>query len=141
MGTAIAVVMLGMPQGEQAVEKKVPSLEEMIRMRVVWSEPGMSEVVVRRDLVYKTGDAGPLHMDVHDARKAPPILVARAGLDNPWLNDGVDRFVAGALARGATLDLLTHPDGRHGFDILDDDDRTRGIIRRTVEFLRERLAP
>jgi dienelactone hydrolase len=74
-----------------------------------------------------------------DAKSAPPILVARAGLDNPWLNDSVDRFVAAALARGATLDLLTHPSGRHGFDILDDDARTKEIIRRTLEFLRERL--
>jgi acetyl esterase/lipase len=76
-----------------------------------------------------------------DARNAPPILVARAGLDNPWLNDAVDRFVAAALCRGATLDLLTHPSGRHGFDILDDDARTKEIIRRTLEFLLARLEP
>ena len=74
-----------------------------------------------------------------DARSAPPILVARAGLDNPWLNDGVDRFVAAALSRGATLDLLTHPTGRHAFDILDDDARSKQIIRRAVEFLRAHL--
>jgi acetyl esterase/lipase len=76
-----------------------------------------------------------------DARKAPPVLVARAGRDHPWLNGGIDRFVAAALASGATLDLLTHPDGRHGFDILDDDPRSKAIIRRTLDFLRERLEP
>ena len=76
-----------------------------------------------------------------DARKAPPLLVARAGLDHPWLNGGIDRFVQEALARGATLDLLNHPDGRHGFDILDDDARTKEILRRALEFLKERLAP
>ncbi len=76
-----------------------------------------------------------------DARTAPPILVALAGLDNPWLNDGAFRFIAAAMARGATLDVLAHPDGRHGFDILDDDPRSREIIRRTLEFLRERLQP
>jgi acetyl esterase/lipase len=74
-----------------------------------------------------------------DARSAPPIVLARAGLDNPWLNDGVDRFVAAAIARGATLDVLTHPTGRHGFDILDDDARSKEIIRRALEFLRARL--
>jgi hypothetical protein len=42
---------------------------------------------------------------------------------------------------GRGLDLLTHPEGRHGFDILDDDERTRAILRHTVEFLRGRLAP
>jgi acetyl esterase/lipase len=76
-----------------------------------------------------------------DAKAAPPIVVARAGLDNPWLNDGIDRFVAAATTRGATLDLMTHPNGRHGFDILDDDARSKAIIRRTLELLRAELEP
>jgi acetyl esterase/lipase len=83
----------------------------------------------------------PVHALGEDARSTPPVLVARAGLDDPWLNRGVERFVQAALAKGATLDLLNHPEGRHGFDILDDDDRSRHIIRRTVEFLRDHLAP
>jgi acetyl esterase/lipase len=74
-----------------------------------------------------------------EAGSAPPILVARAGLDHPWLNDGIDRFVQAATAGGATLDLLNHPQGRHGFDILDDDARSKQIIRRTLEFLRDHL--
>jgi acetyl esterase/lipase len=74
-----------------------------------------------------------------DARTAPPLLVARAGLDHPWINDGVGRFVQEALAKGATLDLLTHPDGRHAFDVLDDDARSRQIIQRTIAFLRDAL--
>jgi acetyl esterase/lipase len=270
-------------------EKKSPTFEEMIRIRVVWSVPGMDAVVTSRNRVYKTGDGGPLHFDfyappgasgprpavilVHggpipktgaknmgvfvsygellaasglvavtfdhsflsparlseagadiadlvshvranatslgvdperlalwafsgggpflsaglrerpgwlravvayyaaldlqqpapgadsglstelrvmysplaalgtDARTAPPILVARAGLDHPWLNDGIDRFVAAASAHGATIDLMNHPDGRHGFDILDDEPRSRAIIRHTIEFLREQLQP
>ncbi len=76
-----------------------------------------------------------------DARSAPPILVARAGLDNPWLNEGIDRFVQTAIAKGATLGLLNHPEGRHGFDILDDDDRSKQIIGNTLKFLRDYLAP
>jgi acetyl esterase/lipase len=76
-----------------------------------------------------------------DARSAPPLLVARAGLDNSWLNDGIDRFVHAATAAGATLDLLNHPGGRHGFDILDDDPRSRQVIRRTIDFLRDHLVP
>jgi len=74
-----------------------------------------------------------------NARSAPPMLVARAGLDHPWINGGVDRFVQQALAKGATLDLLAHPDGGHGFDILDDDVRSRRIIERTLAFLRDAL--
>lgn len=74
-----------------------------------------------------------------DGRSAPALLVARAGLDHPWLNATLDRFVQAAVANGATLDLLTHPTGQHGFDTLDDNERSKEIIRRTVQFLRERL--
>jgi acetyl esterase/lipase len=75
-----------------------------------------------------------------DAHTAPPILVARAGLDNPWLNGTIDRFVQTATSAGATLDLLNHPEGRHAFDILDDDQRSKQIIRNTLHFLRDNLS-
>jgi acetyl esterase/lipase len=74
-------------------------------------------------------------------RAAPPLLVARAGLDHPWLNGGVDRFTRAAVERGAEIDLLNHPEGRHGFDILDDNPRSKRIIRHTLDFLRDQLAP
>ena len=71
--------------------------------------------------------------------KTPPLFVARAGRDNPWLNVTIDRFVQEALARNASLELMTHPAGQHGFDVLDDDDRSREIIARTLDFLKRRL--
>jgi acetyl esterase/lipase len=80
---------------------------------------------------------------VHHLAKAgeqtPALFVARAGRDNPWLNASIDRFVQEALARNAPLELMTHPAGQHGFDILDDDDRSREIIARTLDFLKRRL--
>jgi acetyl esterase/lipase len=69
-----------------------------------------------------------------------PMLIARAGQDNPFLNGTVDAFVAEALKQNAPFELLNHPDGRHGFDILDDDGRSREIIARTLEFLKTNLA-
>ena len=98
--------------------------------------PGASAALsddVRRDF-------SPVHHVKAGAGKTPPILVARAGLDHPFLNASIDRFVHEALAVNASLDLMNHPDGRHGFDILDDDARSREIIARTLEFLRLRLA-
>jgi acetyl esterase/lipase len=71
--------------------------------------------------------------------QTPPLFVARAGRDNPWLNASIDHFVQEALARNAPLEVMTHPAGQHGFDILDDDDRSREIIRRTLDFLKGRL--
>lgn len=69
------------------------------------------------------------------SRHLPPILLAKAGLDQPWLNESIDRFVAAALQQNLTLDLMTHPTGHHSFDILDDDPRSREIIRHTLAFL------
>ena len=78
----------------------------------------------------------PLHYMSANGGKIAPILIARAGLDNPVLNGGVDRFVQEALSKNASLDLCNHPTGHHGFDILDDNDRSREIIKRTIEFIR-----
>lgn len=70
----------------------------------------------------------------------PPILVARGGRDSPFINNTLDLFVQRALAANAPLDLLNHPAGQHGFDVLDDDDRSREIIARTIGFLKQHLS-
>jgi len=71
--------------------------------------------------------------------EGPPILVARGGRDSPFINDTLDLFVQRALAANAPLDLLNHPAGQHGFDVLDDDARSREIIARTIGFLKDHL--
>jgi len=72
--------------------------------------------------------------------EGPPLLIARGGRDSPFINNTLDLFVQRALAANAPLDLLNHPAGQHGFDILDDDARSREIIARTIGFLQERLS-
>jgi acetyl esterase/lipase len=97
--------------------------------------PGAPESIsdeTRREL-------SPLHQLETEGGRVAPILVARAGLDHPLLNATIDRFVGRALAVNVSLDLLNHPAGRHGFDILDDDARSREVIARTIDFLRARL--
>ena len=84
-------------------------------------------------------ELSPLFHLTMNASKIPPIFIARAGLDNPWLNATVDRFVLEALTRNAALEIITHPGGHHGFDILDDDARSRAIIQRTLLFLKTYL--
>ncbi len=69
----------------------------------------------------------------------PPTLIARGALDDPWLNRTVDAFVAAAIEKNLTLDLLTLPAGHHAFDIRDDDERSRQVIRATVAFLKAQL--
>jgi acetyl esterase/lipase len=66
----------------------------------------------------------------------PPMFIARAGLDNADLNDGLDRFVQLALKNNVSLEIFNHPDGHHGFDIEDNNERSREILKRTIEFIK-----
>ena len=68
-------------------------------------------------------------------RNVPPIFVGRAGWDSADLNRNLDRFIATALAKDLNIEVLNHPSGRHGFDIIDDVPRSREIIRQAIEFL------
>ncbi|MBA2557721.1 MAG: hypothetical protein H0V12_10340 [Chloroflexi bacterium] len=68
-----------------------------------------------------------------------PLFIAKAGLDRPGINASIDAFVSRAGELGGPVTLETHPDGRHAFDILDDDDRSREIIERTIQFMRAYL--
>ena len=69
----------------------------------------------------------------------PPLFVARAGLDRPFLNESIDEFIQVAMANNVPLTLMNHPSGTHAFDIFNDDERSREIIRATLEFIRTHL--
>lgn len=65
----------------------------------------------------------------------PPILLARAGQDNPATNQSISDFLQAALEHGVTVDFMNHPAGIHGFDAFNDDERSREIVARALEFL------
>jgi len=76
------------------------------------------------------------------AGRLPPMLVAAAGLEDvQGFKEGLGRFMNAALRKNCPLDLMMHAHGRHGFDVLDDDGRTREILERTIEFLQNHLCP
>jgi acetyl esterase/lipase len=89
----------------------------------------------------KEGSAGfsPITYLGKEGIKLPPLFIGRAGLDAPSLNETVDRFIARALALNETIEVMNHLGGRHGFDILDDDDRSREIIARALEFIKAHI--
>jgi len=72
-------------------------------------------------------------------KEIAPIFIARAGLDYSALNQSVDQFVREALAHNISIDLMNHPEGQHSFDMLDDNARSREIIRATLEFIKAHL--
>jgi acetyl esterase/lipase len=79
-------------------------------------------------------------MYVRDGAKDLPMFIARAGLDAEMVNRGIDVFVKEVLSANAFLDLANHRNGRHGFDFLDDDDRSRSIIAGALAFAKTHLA-
>jgi acetyl esterase/lipase len=90
--------------------------------------PAITEEVVK--------EFSPLHRLGGTAKAFAPIFIARAGREEAALNVAVDRFIQQAMTKNATLDFSNHPEGQHGFDTLDDKERTREIIKRTLEFIK-----
>lgn len=74
-----------------------------------------------------------------NAALIPPILVARAGLDNKLLNESIDRFVVEALRNKLSIDVLNHATGQHAFDLFNDNYRTHEIIKKSLDFLKIHL--
>jgi hypothetical protein len=69
-----------------------------------------------------------------------PLFIARAGQDQfPGLNDSIDRFVSKELALNRPLTLTNYPAGAHAFDLLDDSETSRRIVRQVLDFLRDQL--
>ncbi len=73
------------------------------------------------------------------AAHVPPLLLAKAGRDEPSLNERIDRFREQAAASHVPLEFLEHPTGEHAFDIRNNDDTSREILRRTMSFIEHHL--
>lgn len=78
-------------------------------------------------------------MTTAPARANVPVLVTRAGLDVLTINESIDRWVAQAVALDAPVTLVTYPQGRHGFELIDDTAESRLIVRQTLDFLESHL--
>jgi len=78
---------------------------------------------------------------VKEIRMDLPVLMVRAGLDGIGLNRGIGEFVAAAVSANAPLTYLNVPAAHHGFDIRDDNDTSRSVIARTLEFMKTQIQP
>ena len=69
-----------------------------------------------------------------------PMLVTRAGKDQLQIViNTTDYFVAEATKSNAQLTFINYSDGQHNFDILDDTETSKLIIRQTVDFMKTYL--
>jgi len=65
-----------------------------------------------------------------------PVLMVRAGLDGLGLNRGIGEFVAAATAANAPLTFINMPAAHHAFDLRDDNETSRVVIARTLDFMK-----
>jgi hypothetical protein len=77
---------------------------------------------------------------VEDLPQDTALFIARAGREQfAGLNEALDAFVTVALRRNLRLTLMNHATGLHGFDLADDTEASRQVIRQILKFLRENL--
>ena len=69
----------------------------------------------------------------------PPIFIGVADRDTAPLMTGAERFIARAHELGVDVRVHHHESGRHGFDTLDDDERSRTLITAALEFFAAEL--
>ena len=75
-----------------------------------------------------------------DDEHFPPLFIAPAGRDaTPGLKEQLDGFIAAALAANVPLQVVNHPRGNHGFDIDNDDRRSREVIAAAIAFMQAHL--
>ena len=78
---------------------------------------------------------------IDDLPRDLPLFIARAGRDQfPHLNDTLDHFISGALTRNLRVTLVNHSEGPHAFDIFDDTDTSKEIVRQILGFMRFHLS-
>jgi len=64
-----------------------------------------------------------------------PVLVVRAGLDRPSVNEEIAALMRAAVAQNAPVTLLNHAGGHHGFEQVDNDAASRAAIDATLDFV------
>lgn len=76
-------------------------------------------------------------IEVIGRRPDLPVLLTRVGRERDELAEPVAEFV---LAAGAALEIIDVPNGRHGFDMLDDTDESRAAVVAALDWTAARLA-
>ncbi len=75
-----------------------------------------------------------------DPARIPPMLVVKAGRDQPTINESIDRFETVAREHHADVRVVTNAGAQHGFDLGPRTKQSKAIVRETLRFLRARLA-
>lgn len=81
----------------------------------------------------------PLPLLANNSDWKPAMFIAEAGTDHAALNAALRKFAQTAVSEGWPVEYWNHPTGPHAFDVLQDDQRSRAIIQRSLDFAKENL--
>lgn len=77
---------------------------------------------------------------IDDLPQNVALFIVRAGQEQfAHLNDSIDRLLAQAVTRNLPITFVNHATGPHAFDLLQDSETSREIIRQILSFLRSQL--
>ncbi len=78
---------------------------------------------------------------VDDVRDDVPLLIVRAGRDQfPGINDSIDGFMREAVRRDLPVTMVNHAGAPHAFDLFEDSEASREIIRQILRFMQFHLS-
>lgn len=78
--------------------------------------------------------------EVKEIRLDLPVFFVRVGLDQTNVNRAIDSFLPKALAANAPFEIVNHSGGLHPFEIGQEDEISREIIYRTIEFMHKAVS-
>ena len=77
---------------------------------------------------------------VADLPQDIPLFIVRAGRDEmAHLNETMERFLSTAITYNLPITMVNHPTAPHAFDIMQDSETSREIIRQILAFMRFQL--
>jgi acetyl esterase/lipase len=130
----------GAPFGLRAALRNAPAY-----IRCIVSYYGLLSLQPLRPILPETvtdttlRELSPICYLENDAQNIAPLFIVKAGLDRPDLNSISDSFISRAFTQNVSITAMNHATGHHSFDILDDNERSREIIKQTLDFIRTHL--
>ncbi|MFE5830922.1 alpha/beta fold hydrolase [Streptomyces sp. NPDC056488] len=71
-------------------------------------------------------------VDAVGTADGPPVVLTRAGREHQAIAETVEEFLTAAGKRGARVETVDVPHGRHGFELLDPTEESAGAVERAM---------
>ncbi|HJQ30823.1 MAG TPA: alpha/beta hydrolase [Pyrinomonadaceae bacterium] len=136
----VALSVLMSEGGERLTSEEGERLKCAVLFYGYTLDAGGARVIVEASRTW--GFANPCAgRSARDLPARTPLFVVRAGRDEmPGLNEALDRFAAEALALNLPVTLVNHAEAPHAFDLFDEGETTREVIRQALAFVRFNLS-